>query len=257
MAHEVLSAFGAPQTDGPHIVRSPIDGAEIGRVAYDDAPIDRREDRQPASKRSASGATCRRPAAANWCACSARNCAPTRRSSAVSSRSKNGKILQEGLGEVQEMIDICDFAVGLSRQLYGLTIASERPGHRMMETWHPAGPVAVDLGVQFSRRGVGLERGARACLRRQRDLEAVGENAADRAGVARAVRTRAVKRSATRRRTSPRSCSARAKPARRWRRIRASPWSARQDRRAWGANWRRLSRRVSARPFSNLAATMR
>ncbi|TFW09368.1 aldehyde dehydrogenase family protein, partial [Oxalobacteraceae bacterium OM1] len=46
-----------------------------------------------------------------------------------------GKILQEGLGEVQEMIDICDFAVGLSRQLYGLTIASERPGHRMMETW--------------------------------------------------------------------------------------------------------------------------
>ena len=50
-----------------------------------------------------------------------------------------GKIVQEGLGEVQEMIDICDFAVGLSRQLYGLTIASERPGHRMAETWHPLG----------------------------------------------------------------------------------------------------------------------
>src|SRR5271154_5101363 len=49
-----------------------------------------------------------------------------------------GKIVQEGLGEVQEMIDICDFAVGLSRQLHGLTIATERPGHRMMETWHPA-----------------------------------------------------------------------------------------------------------------------
>lgn len=48
---------------------------------------------------------------------------------------ETGKILQEGLGEVQEMIDICDFAVGLSRQLYGLTIASERPGHRMAETW--------------------------------------------------------------------------------------------------------------------------
>src|SRR5690606_1760450 len=48
-----------------------------------------------------------------------------------------GKIPSEGLGEVQEMIDICDFAVGLSRQLYGLTIATERPGHRMMETWHP------------------------------------------------------------------------------------------------------------------------
>ena len=52
---------------------------------------------------------------------------------------ETGKILQEGMGEVQEMIDICDFAVGLSRQLYGLTIASERPGHRMAETWHPMG----------------------------------------------------------------------------------------------------------------------
>jgi aldehyde dehydrogenase (NAD+) len=60
-----------------------------------------------------------------------------------------GKILQEGLGEVQEMIDICDFAVGLSRQLYGLTIASERPGHRMMETWHPLGPTAVITAFNF------------------------------------------------------------------------------------------------------------
>lgn len=60
-----------------------------------------------------------------------------------------GKILQEGLGEVQEMIDICDFAVGLSRQLYGLTIASERPGHRMMETWHPLGPVAIISAFNF------------------------------------------------------------------------------------------------------------
>ncbi len=62
---------------------------------------------------------------------------------------ESGKILQEGLGEVQEMIDICDFAVGLSRQLYGLTIASERPGHRMMETWHPLGPVAVISAFNF------------------------------------------------------------------------------------------------------------
>ncbi len=62
---------------------------------------------------------------------------------------ESGKILQEGLGEVQEMIDICDFAVGLSRQLYGLTIASERPGHRMMETWHPLGPVGVISPFNF------------------------------------------------------------------------------------------------------------
>jgi len=60
-----------------------------------------------------------------------------------------GKILSEGLGEVQEMIDICDFAVGLSRQLYGLTIATERPAHRMMETWHPLGVVGVISAFNF------------------------------------------------------------------------------------------------------------
>jgi aldehyde dehydrogenase (NAD+) len=60
-----------------------------------------------------------------------------------------GKITSEGLGEVQEMIDICDFATGLSRQIYGLTIASERPGHRMMETWHPMGPCAVISAFNF------------------------------------------------------------------------------------------------------------
>ncbi|EPN55978.1 piperideine-6-carboxylate dehydrogenase, partial [Pseudomonas syringae pv. actinidiae ICMP 18807] len=60
-----------------------------------------------------------------------------------------GKITQEGLGEVQEMIDICDFAVGLSRQLYGLTIASERPGHHMRETWQPLGVVGVISAFNF------------------------------------------------------------------------------------------------------------
>lgn len=60
-----------------------------------------------------------------------------------------GKILSEGLGEVQEMIDICDFAVGLSRQLYGLTIASERPGHHMRETWHPLGPIGIISAFNF------------------------------------------------------------------------------------------------------------
>ncbi|MCP5366659.1 MAG: aldehyde dehydrogenase family protein [Hyphomicrobiales bacterium] len=60
-----------------------------------------------------------------------------------------GKIFQEGLGEVQEMIDICDFAVGLSRQLHGLTIASERPGHAMRETWHPLGVCGVITAFNF------------------------------------------------------------------------------------------------------------
>jgi aldehyde dehydrogenase (NAD+) len=60
-----------------------------------------------------------------------------------------GKITQEALGEVQEMIDVCDFAVGLSRQLHGLTIASERAGHRMMEQWHPLGPIGVISAFNF------------------------------------------------------------------------------------------------------------
>ena len=62
---------------------------------------------------------------------------------------ETGKILPEGEGEVQEMIDICDFAVGLSRQLYGLTIASERPEHRMLEQWHPLGLVGIITAFNF------------------------------------------------------------------------------------------------------------
>jgi len=61
-----------------------------------------------------------------------------------------GKVRSEGLGEVQEMIDICDFAVGLSRQLYGLTIASERPGHHMREVWHPLGPIGGISAFNFT-----------------------------------------------------------------------------------------------------------
>jgi aldehyde dehydrogenase (NAD+) len=60
-----------------------------------------------------------------------------------------GKSLQEGYGEVQEMIDICDFAVGLSRQLHGLTMHSERPGHRMYEQWHPLGIVGIISAFNF------------------------------------------------------------------------------------------------------------
>ncbi len=60
-----------------------------------------------------------------------------------------GKIVAEGQGEVQEMIDICDFATGLSRQLYGLTMHSERPDHRMYEQWHPLGIVGVISAFNF------------------------------------------------------------------------------------------------------------
>ena len=60
-----------------------------------------------------------------------------------------GKIRAEGLGEVQEMIDVCDFAVGLSRQLYGLSMHSERPAHRMYEQWHPLGAIGIITSFNF------------------------------------------------------------------------------------------------------------
>lgn len=129
-------------------VRSPIDGREIARV-------------RSASVADVAGAVTRAAEAFHvW-----RMVPPPRRGEAVRrfgevlrahSESlatlvtlESGKILEEARGEVQEMIDIADFAVGLSRQLYGLTIASERPGHRMMETWHPLGPVAVISAFNF------------------------------------------------------------------------------------------------------------
>ncbi len=133
---------------GDLAVHSPIDGAEIARVATDTtATLDRKIARAGA-------------AFATW-----RSVPGPRRGELIRllgdelRRAKeplgalvaveSGKILQEGLGEVQEMIDICDFAVGLSRQLYGVTMPSERPGHNMMETWHPLGPVGVISAFNF------------------------------------------------------------------------------------------------------------
>ncbi|HWA04365.1 MAG TPA: aldehyde dehydrogenase family protein [Rhizomicrobium sp.] len=144
---DLLSVLGV-KSSGNIVARSPIDGTEIGRVAYDDAASVERKIADSAD------------AFKKW-----RDVPAPRRGELVRLFGEElrankealgrlvtleaGKILQEGLGEVQEMIDICDFAVGLSRQLYGLTIASERPGHRMMETWHPAGPVAIISAFNF------------------------------------------------------------------------------------------------------------
>ncbi|HEY0104838.1 MAG TPA: aldehyde dehydrogenase family protein [Rhizomicrobium sp.] len=146
-ARDLLENLGV-RTAGDHAVRSPIDGAEIGRVAFDDAAA---VETKIAQSTAAFGA---------WRAVPAPRRGELVRLFGEELRANKdalgrlvtleaGKIVQEGLGEVQEMIDICDFAVGLSRQLYGLTIASERPGHRMMETWHPAGPVAVISAFNF------------------------------------------------------------------------------------------------------------
>jgi aldehyde dehydrogenase (NAD+) len=150
-AAELLERLGvdpAGVSEGDLAVRTPITGEEIGRVARTDAP-------------SAEAALARAVEAFEaW-----RDVPAPVRGELVRllgeelRREKDalgalvtlevGKIAQEGLGEVQEMIDVCDFAVGLSRQLYGRSIASERPGHRLTETWHPLGPVAVISAFNF------------------------------------------------------------------------------------------------------------
>jgi aldehyde dehydrogenase (NAD+) len=129
-------------------VRSPIDGRELATL------------RLAAAADSAGVITAARQAFAHWRDVPApRRGEFVRRFGARLRENKDalgllvaweaGKIVEEGLGEVQEMIDICDFAVGLSRQLYGLTMASERPGHRLAEYWHPFGPVAVISAFNF------------------------------------------------------------------------------------------------------------
>ncbi len=143
-AAALLREFGLA-SGGDLVSFSPIDGSEIGRVGTGD----------PA-------ATCAAAADAflQW-----RSVPAPRRGELVRLLGEElraakaplarlvtleaGKIVSESLGEVQEMIDICDYAVGLSRQLYGLTIASERPDHRMIEQWHPLGPVLVISAFNF------------------------------------------------------------------------------------------------------------
>jgi aldehyde dehydrogenase (NAD+) len=152
MTHQaILDANGLDQaalSGGTLVVRTPVDGAELARLKTHDADEVRRMIAQGVE------------AFAAW-----RSVPAPRRGELVRLLGEelraekenlgqlvsleSGKILQEGLGEVQEMIDICDFAVGLSRQLYGLTIASERPGHHMRESWHPLGVCGVITAFNF------------------------------------------------------------------------------------------------------------
>ncbi|WP_377321033.1 aldehyde dehydrogenase family protein [Pimelobacter simplex] len=148
---EILSALGAgdPFTDaGALVARSPIDGSELGRLAA----------QSPDDVAAAVGAA--QSAFEAWRVVPAPVRGHLVRELGELLREHKellgelvsieaGKIRSEGLGEIQEMIDICEFAVGLSRQLHGLTIASERPGHRMMEQWHPLGVVGVISAFNF------------------------------------------------------------------------------------------------------------
>ncbi len=147
-ARDLLTKMGVGDLDGPLAARSPLTGEVLARVPEGGA----------AEMKAAIG----RAAAAfpAW-----RDTPAPRRGELVRLLGEElrahkddlgaivsleaGKIPSEGAGEVQEMIDICDFAVGLSRQLTGLTIATERPGHRMMEQWHPVGPVGVISAFNF------------------------------------------------------------------------------------------------------------
>src|SRR5690242_20897405 len=133
------------ESSGELVSYSPIDGAEIGRVRIGD-PGSAAAKAQEAFLRWRTMPAPRRGELVRLLGEELRSAKePLARLVTL----ECGKIVQEGLGEVQEMIDICDFALGLSRQLYGLTIASERPNHRMMEQWHPLGPVLVISAFNF------------------------------------------------------------------------------------------------------------
>jgi aldehyde dehydrogenase (NAD+) len=149
--HRLLEGLGlAPTafTTGPLVVRSPIDGAEIGRVQTQ-APQDVGAAVERAHQAFLAWRSVPAPRRGELIRLLGEELRKDKQVLGELVSLEAGKILTEGLGEVQEMIDICDFAVGLSRQLYGLTIASERPGHRMMESWHALGVVGVITAFNF------------------------------------------------------------------------------------------------------------
>ena len=149
-AAAILARLGVPQAAliGAHPATSPITGERLAGVAYADAA---EIERTLAKARSAFMAWRVTPAPRRGEL--VRLFGETLRAAkddlARLVTLEAGKIVSEAQGEVQEMIDICDFAVGLSRQLYGLTLATERPNHRMMETWHPLGVVGVISAFNF------------------------------------------------------------------------------------------------------------
>ncbi len=152
MTHSaILSAAGLTKTElagGSLVVLSPIDGAEIAHLT-ETALADMPSVIARAQQAFALWRTVPAPRRGELVRMLGEELRKAKAELGALVTLEVGKITSEGLGEVQEMIDICDFAVGLSRQLYGLTIASERPGHRMAETWHPIGPVGIISAFNF------------------------------------------------------------------------------------------------------------
>ncbi|KGM35968.1 L-piperidine-6-carboxylate dehydrogenase [Inquilinus limosus] len=149
--HDLIRSLGLDPdalTGGTLVVRSPVDGTEIARL-HENTEADAAVAIERASNAFLNWRTVPGPRRGELVRLFGEELRAHKAELGRLVSIEAGKILQEGLGEVQEMIDICDFAVGLSRQLYGLTIASERPGHRMAETWHPLGPVGVISAFNF------------------------------------------------------------------------------------------------------------
>ncbi len=148
---ELMGSLGVDASKfsaGDLIVHSPIDGSEIGRVA---STHPSEADAMIAASTAAFRAWRKVPAPRRGELIRLLGEELRKEKEALGKlvTIECGKLYSEGLGEVQEMIDICDFAVGLSRQLYGLTIASERPGHHMMERWQPLGAVGIVTAFNF------------------------------------------------------------------------------------------------------------
>ena len=234
--------------------RTPVTGEDLFEVpAADRAGVDgghrpgpRRVPRvadRPRPRAGRAGQALRRPAGR----------AP-RRPGRPGRRSRSARSGPKARGEVQEMIDICDFAVGLSRQLDGRTMPSERPGHRLMETWHPLGVVGRDQRLQLPGRRVVLERRPRPGLRRHRGVEAVRAHALtamacsallDRAAAEVGAPAEPERARRRRRRTTPPPCST----------TPGSPWSAPRARSGWVHRSRPGWRPASAAACWSWAAT--
>ncbi|MCK2185163.1 L-piperidine-6-carboxylate dehydrogenase [Halomonas getboli] len=151
MIESIMQRLGVADTlyrGGDYTVTSPTDGGELGRVALESgddvkARIDRAQAAFEAWRRVPA------PRRGELVRLFGEQLRRHKEDLGTLVTLECGKIYQEGLGEVQEMIDICDLAVGQSRQLYGLTIASERPGHHMRESWHPLGPIGLITAFNF------------------------------------------------------------------------------------------------------------
>ena len=148
MYDDILKELGVDASAGDLDVFTPIDGTKIGAVQQDD-PGDIDTIATRASSAFEQWRKVPAPVRGEFVRLLGEELRAAKEPLGQLVTIECGKLLSEGLGEVQEMIDICDYAVGLSRQLYGLTIQSERPEHHMREMWHPLGPIGIISAFNF------------------------------------------------------------------------------------------------------------